>query len=149
MAYIGRTPLNGQYKLIDTLAFDGTTTAFTLQSGSVNIVPQSEQNVIIHISGVYQIPNDAYLINGSTITFTSAPLASDTFTGLMLGDTYDIGVPSDATVTASSLASSFYSLNNQTFTDLNIPANKNAMVAGSITVSGTLTIGSGSTLVIV
>jgi hypothetical protein len=104
--------------------------------------------VSISISGVVQYPNDAYTISGSTITFTSAPLSTDTFSGVVLGNVYDIGTPSDASVTSSSLGSTYYSVNNQTFTDITVSTNKNAIVAGPITVSGTLTIASGSTFVI-
>ena len=150
MAYIGRTPSTGRHILLDDISgsFNGSTTAFTLQSGAVNVFPEAEQNCIISISGVVQYPNDAYTISGSTITFTSAPLSSDTFSGVVLGNVYDIGTPSDASVTASSLGSTFYSVNNQIFTDITVSSNKNAIVAGPITVSGTLTIASGSVLVI-
>ena len=150
MAYIGTSPTQGRFILLDDISgsFNGSTTAFTLQSGAVNVLPENEQNCIISISGVVQYPNDAYTISGSTITFTSAPLASDTFSGVVLGNVYDIGTPSDASVTASSLGSTYYSVNNQTFTDITVTSNKNAIVAGPITVSGTLTIASGSTFVI-
>jgi hypothetical protein len=150
MAYIGTQPTQGRFILLDDISgsFNGTLTDFTLQSGAVNVLPENEQNCIISISGVVQYPNDAYTISGSTITFTSAPLATDTFSGVVLGNVYDIGTPSDASVTASSLGSTYYSVNNQTFTDITVSTNKNAIVAGPITVSGTLTIASGSTFVI-
>jgi hypothetical protein len=150
MAYIGKSPTQGRFILLDDISgsFDGSTVAFTLQSGAVNVLPENEQNCLISISGVVQYPNDAYTISGSTITFTSAPLATDTFSGVVLGNVYDIGTPSDASVTASSLGSTYYSVNNQTFTDITVTTNKNAIVAGPITVSGTLTIASGSTFVI-
>jgi hypothetical protein len=101
MAYIGKQPIVGNHILLDDISgsFNGSTTAFTLQSGAVNVVPQTEQSCIISISGVVQYPNDAYTISGSTITFTSAPLASDSFSGVVLGDTLNVGVPSDATIT--------------------------------------------------
>ena len=150
MAYIGKQPIVGNHILIDDISgsFNGTLTSFTLQSGGVNVVPTNEQSCIISISGVVQYPNDAYTVSGSTITFTSAPLASDSFSGVVLGDTLNVGVPSDATITTAKLASSYYTVNNQTFTDITVTTNKNAIVAGPITVSGTLTIASGSVLVI-
>ena len=150
MAYIGKQPIVGNHILIDDISgsFNGTLTSFTLQSGGVNVIPTNEQSCIISISGVVQYPNDAYTVSGSTITFTSAPLASDSFSGVVLGDTLNVGVPSDATITTAKLASSYYTVNNQTFTDITVTTNKNAIVAGPITVSGTLTIASGSVLVI-
>ena len=150
MAYIGKQPVVGNHILIDDISgsFNGTLTSFTLQSGGVNVIPTNEQSCIISISGVVQYPNDAYTVSNSTITFTSAPLASDSFSGVVLGDTLNVGVPSDATITTAKLASSYYTVNNQTFTDITVTTNKNAIVAGPITVSGTLTIASGSTFVI-
>jgi len=150
MAYIGKQPIVGNHILIDDISgsFNGTLTSFTLQSGGVNVVPTNEQSCIISISGVVQYPNDAFTVSGSTITFTSAPLSSDSFSGVVLGDTLNVGVPSDATITTAKLASSYYTVNNQTFTDITVTTNKNAIVAGPITVSGTLTIASGSTFVI-
>ena len=150
MAYIGKQPVVGNHILIDDISgsFNGTLTAFTLQSGGVNVIPTNEQSCIISISGVVQYPNDAFTVSGSTITFTSAPLSSDSFSGVVLGDTLNVGVPSDATITTAKLASSYYTVNNQTFTDITVTTNKNAIVAGPITVSGTLTIASGSTFVI-
>ena len=151
MAYIGKRPLQGNYKKLSDISgsFNGSTTAFTLQSAGVNVSPQSEENCIISISGVMQEPGTAYTISGNTITFTGAPASSDTFFGVVLGDTLDIGTPSDSTVSASSLSSSFFVKNNQSFTNFSIASNENALLVGTVTVSGTITIPSGSTLVIV
>ena len=80
--------------------FDGSTTAFTMQSAGVNVSPQNEENCIISISGVIQEPGTAYTVSGSTITFTGAPASTDTFFGVVLGDSLDIGTPSDSTVSA-------------------------------------------------
>ena len=152
MAYVGRQPTVGRYIIIDSLtdSFDGSTVSFTLQSNGENIVPQAEQNCIISLSGVVQAPNDAFTISGSTITFASAPSLSEPFFGIVLGDVLNIGTPSDASVTASSLGSTFVSENNVTYNgDLTISTNKNAMVAGPFSVTGTLTVPTGSTFVIV
>jgi hypothetical protein len=151
MAYIGKQPLVGNYSKLDDISggFNGSATSFTLSSGGTNVVPQNEQNCIISISGVIQEFGTAFTVSGSTITFTSAPLSSDTFFGVVLGNTLDIGVPSDATVSASSLSSSFFVKNNQTLTNLSLSSSENALLVGTVTVSGTITIPSGSTLVIV
>ena len=150
MAYIGKRPLQGNYKKLSDISgsFNGSTTAFTLQSAGVNVSPQNEENCIISISGVIQEPGSAYTISGSTITFTGAPASSDTFFGVVLGDTLDIGTPSDSTVSASSLSSSFFVKNNQTLTGVSTSASENALLVGPVTVSGTVTITSGTTLVI-
>nr|BAR25926.1 hypothetical protein [uncultured Mediterranean phage uvMED] len=151
MPYIGKRILQGSYKKLSDISgsFNGSTTTFTLQSAGENVSPQSEENCIISISGVIQEPSSAYTISGSQITFTGAPASSDTFFGVVLGDTLDIGTPSDSTVSASSLSSSFFVKNNQTLTNLSLSGSENALLVGTVTVSGTITIPSGSTVVIV
>jgi len=151
MAYIGKTPLVGNYSKLDDISssFNGSDTSFTLQSGGVNVVPQNEQSIIISISGVIQEPNTAYTVSGSTITFTGTPASTDTFFGVVLGNTLDIGTPSDATVSAAKLSSNFFVKNNQTLTNLSLSSSENALLVGTVTVSGTITIPTGSTVVIV
>ena len=149
MAYIGTAPTDGQYTILDDIAssFNGSTTTFNLSSGGVAVVPQSDANALISISGVVQYTS-AYAISGSSITFSSAPLASDSFSGRVLGNSKDIGTPTDGTVSSSSLSSTFFMTNGQTFNNISLASGDNGMAVGSITVSGTLTIPSGSTFVV-
>jgi len=65
-----------------------------------------------------------------------------------LGDVYDIGTPSDGSVSAGSLGSTFFVKNNQTWSDINMTGSNNGALVGPVTVSGTITIPSGSTFVI-
>jgi hypothetical protein len=111
------------------------------------VSPGNEANCIISISGVIQDPT-AFIITGSQITFTSNPASSDTFFGTVLGDVYNIGTPTDSTVSASSLSTSFFVKNNQTWTNINMTGSNNGALVGPVTVSGTITIPSGSTFVI-
>jgi len=150
MSYIGVNPTSGQYSILDDISsgFNGSTTTFNLTSGGTAVVPQTDANALISISGVVQYTS-AYSISSSQITFSSAPLASDTFSGRVLGNSKDIGTPTDGTVSSSSLASTFFMTNGQTFSDVSIASGKNAMAVGTITISGTLTIPSGSSFVII
>jgi len=150
MAYIGTAPTDGQYTILDDIAssFNGSTTTFNLTSGGTAVVPQTDANALISISGVVQYTS-AYAISGSTITFSSAPLSTDTFSGRVLGNSKDIGTPTDGTVSSSSLSSTFFMTNGQTFNNVSIASGKNAMAVGTITISGTLTIPSGSSFVII
>ena len=66
--------------------FNGTTTAFTLQIGGANYTPQSTIQLLIAVGGVVQTPTLAYTVSGSTITFTSAPPAGATFSGIVLAE---------------------------------------------------------------
>ena len=150
MAYIGTAPTDGQYTILDDISsgFNGSEVTFNLTSGGTAVVPQTDANALISISGVVQYTS-AYSISGSQITFTSAPLSSDNFSGRILGNSRDIGTPTDGTITSSSLSSTFFMTNPQTFNNISIASGKNAMAVGTITISGTLTIPSGSSFVII
>ena len=151
MAYVGKAPSTGRYSILDDISssFTGSTAGpFNLTVNGTAISPGNEANCIISVSGVVQEPQSAYIITGSQITFTSNPAASDTFFGVVLGDTFDIGTPTDSTVTAGSLASTFFVKNSQTFTSISMAGSTNGAVVGPVTVSGTVTIPSGSTFVI-
>ena len=149
MAYIGKSPTIGNYIELDDISsgFNGSEVNFNLTSGGSAVIPQTDANAIISISGVVQYTS-AYTISGSQITFSSAPLSTDNFSGRVLGDSRDIGTPTDGTVSSSSLASTFFMTNGQTFNNVSIASGKNAMAVGTITVSGTLTVPSGSTFVV-
>ena len=151
MAYVGKAPSTGRYSILDDISssFTGSTAGpFNLTVNGTAISPGNEANCIISVSGVVQEPQSAYIITGSQITFTSNPAASDTFFGVVLGDVFDIGTPTDSTVSASSLSSTFFVKNSQTFTSISMAGSTNGALVGPVTVSGTVTIPSGSTFVI-
>ena len=150
MAYVGKAPSTGRYSILDDISssFTGSTAGpFNLTVNGTAISPGNEANCIISISGVVQDPS-AFTITGSQITFSSNPASSDTFFGTVLGDVFDIGTPTDSTVSASSLSSTFFLKNSQTFTSVSMAGTTNGAVVGPVTVSGTVTIPSGSTFVI-
>lgn len=62
-------------------SFDGTATSFPLAIGGVPYTPSPTSNIMVFIGGVAQTPGaaGAYIIVGSTISFTSAPPAGATF----------------------------------------------------------------------
>ena len=150
MAYVGKAPSTGRYSILDDISssFTGSTAGpFNLTVNGTAISPGNEANCIISISGVVQDPS-AFTITGSQITFSSNPASSDTFFGTVLGDVFDIGTPTDSTVSASSLSSTFFVKNSQTFTSISMTGSNNGALVGPVTVSGTVTIPSGSTFVI-
>ena len=150
MAYVGKAPQTGAYQILDDIAssFTGSTAGpFNLTVGGTAVLPGNEQSCIISISGVIQDPA-AYTISGSQITFSSNPASSDTFFGTVLGNTFDIGTPTDSSVTSGSLSSTFFVKNNQTWSSISMAGSTNGALVGPVTVSGTITIPSGSTFVI-
>ena len=150
MPYVGKTPVSGSFKALDDISssFNGSNTTFNLTSSGVAVFPKNEYNIEVHISSIQQKPITAYSIVNSTIVFTSAPLATDTFFGKILGDVGTINGVADATIGASSLSSSFFVKNAQTLTGLSLTGSENALLVGTVTISGTIQIPSGSTVVI-
>ena len=151
MAYVGKVPLTGAYQILDDISgsFTGSTQGpFNLTVSGTAVSPETEASVIISVSGVVQEPVNAFTISGSQITFTGNPASTDTFFGIVLGNTFDIGKPTDATVGAASLSTDFFVKNAQTLTTLSMAGSTNGAMVGPVTISGTITIPSGSTFVI-
>ena len=151
MAYVGKVPLTGAYQILDDISGSFTVSTagpFNLTVSGTAVSPETEASVIISVSGVVQQPISAFTISGSQITFTGNPASSDTFFGIVLGNTFDIGKPTDATVGAASLSTDFFVKNAQTLTSLSMAGSTNGAMVGPVTISGTITIPSGSTFVI-
>ena len=150
MAYVGKAPQTGAYQILDDISssFTGSTPGpFNLTVNGTAVSPGNEANCIISISGVVQDPA-AFTITGSQISFSSNPASSDTFFGTVLGEVFDIGTPTDSTVTAASLGSTFFMKNSQTWSSISMSGSNNGALVGPVTVSGTITIPSGSTFAI-
>jgi len=67
--------------LIVDRPFNGVDTAYTLyESGTTTpFSPVPSTNIVVFLGGVPQIPVVAFVVAGSTITFTEPPLAGTTF----------------------------------------------------------------------
>ena len=149
MAYVGRNLTLGDRALL-TVTGSTPATSYTLQRDSQNFVPSAAQNLIVSINGVIQAPGTAYTVSGSTIDFGGVSVASGDIDFIVaMGESVDVGTPSDGTVTSSKLSSTFHHENPTSYSDLTIAASKNSVVVGPVSVSGTLTVGSGSTLVVI
>jgi hypothetical protein len=123
MSYIGNTPTTQSF-ISGTDYFNGTgaQTAFTLSRtvASVNDIQAVVNNVV-------QVPNDAYTISGTTITFTSAPSAGTQNVYVRyLSTTTQAITPSQGTV-------SWSTLDANTQQDLGIN-NKNRIINGNMTI---------------
>ena len=104
MPFLGKTPTVGNFILLDAITVSNTAT-FALTKDTVDYYPGSAQNMIVSVNGVTQAPLTAYTITDSNIIFSSA-LDSDVDVIdyiLVLGDTLNIGRPSDSTVGATQL----------------------------------------------
>ena len=106
MAYIGKTPARGQNREIDDISssFNGSNTAFTLQSGGLNVSPGSVNQLFVNLGGVMQNPGTDFTISNYTITFTTPPASGLSFWAVSQGDAIDIQTPADDSVTGAKLA---------------------------------------------
>ena len=104
MAYIGAQPTFGNFQACDAITTSATDT-FNLLVGGVAISPQSAQHCLVSLNGVLQAPISSYTISGSTIVFAAALTSADSIDFItILGDTLDLGVPSDGAVGNTQLA---------------------------------------------
>jgi len=106
MSYIGRKPTVGNFQICDAISVVNNQAAYTMQVGSVNVLPETANHMIVSLNGVIQAPISSYTVSGSTITFASNLVTGDVINFIqILGDVLDLGVPSDATVTTAKLSS--------------------------------------------
>ena len=108
MSYIGQRPVVGRYIKLDQISsgFNGSETSFSMTAGSQAVFPGTARNLLLSLGGVIQEPDTNFTISGSTLTFTTAPVANTTFFAVIFGDMQSTGTPSDGTVLPASIASS-------------------------------------------
>ena len=107
MAYIGKTPVLGNFVKLDSITVVNGQAAYTMQNGGVNFTSYDNVNqFLVSLNGILQSPTDSFTVSGSTLTFASNLSTGDVIDFVMvLGNTLDIGTPSDNTVTTAKLAS--------------------------------------------
>ena len=107
MAYIGNKPTVGNFQICDAISVVNNQAAYTMQVGSVNVIPQSSNHMIVSLNGTIQKPggaNPSFTVSGSTITFAANLVTGDVINFIqILGDVLDLGVPSDSTVSLAKL----------------------------------------------
>jgi hypothetical protein len=105
MAYIGKTPIVGNFQVCDAISVVNGQAAYTMQISSADVEPESANHMLVSLNGILQKPGSSYTISGATITFASNLATGDSIDFIMLlGNVLDIGAPSDATVTNPKLA---------------------------------------------
>ena len=148
MPYVGKQPLAGAFKKLDSITSAATAT-FALQYNGAPYTPASATTLLVSVNGVTQAPIDSYGVNGSNIVFTSALSASDVIDYIVaLGDVGNATVPVDGSVTSNKLSNTIMKggaahirINPTSLTvDTTINSNENGLVAGPFTVDTGITL---------
>ena len=104
MAYIGRQPTVGNFRICDAISVVDGQAAYTMQVGGVNVSPESANHMLVSLNGILQAPNSSFTVSSSTITFASNLVTGDVIDFIqILGNVLDLGVPSDNTVSLAKL----------------------------------------------
>jgi hypothetical protein len=104
MAYIGKTPVIGNFQVCDAITVVDAQAAYTMQVSSVDVFPETANHMLVSLNGILQAPTTSYTVSGSTITFASALETGDVIDFIqILGNVLDLGVPSDNTVSLAKL----------------------------------------------
>jgi len=105
MAYIGREPVIGNFVKLDAITVVNGQAAYTMNNGGSAFTAYDNVNqFLVSLNGILQSPTDSFTVSGSTLTFASNLSTGDVIDFvIVLGNSLDIGTPSDNTVTAAKL----------------------------------------------
>ena len=104
MAYIGKQPVVGNFQVCDAISVVNGQAAYTMQVESTNVEPENANHMLVSLNGVLQKPGSSFTISGATITFASNLATGDVIDFIiLLGDTLNVGTPSDNTVSLAKL----------------------------------------------
>ena len=102
MAYIGKQPVVGNFQVCDAISVVNGQAAYTMQVGSTNVEPENANHMLVSLNGILQKPGSSFTISGATITFASNLATGDVIDFIiLLGDTLNVGTPSDDSVGAA------------------------------------------------
>ena len=105
MAYIGKQPVIGNFVKLDAISVVNGQASYTMQNGGANFTEYANVNqFLVSLNGILQSPTDSFTVSGSTLTFASNLSTGDVIDFVMvLGNTLDVGTPSDNTVSLAKL----------------------------------------------
>ena len=106
MAYIGKTPVIGNFVKLDAITAVNGQAAYTMQNGGSNFTDyESVNQFLVSLNGTIQAPTDSFTVSGSTLTFASNLSTGDVIDFVMVfGNSLSAGTPTDATVTNAKIS---------------------------------------------
>jgi len=141
MAYIGKTPVLGNFVKLDAISVVNGQAAYTMQNGGVNFTSYDNVNqFLVSLNGILQSPTDSFTVSGSTLTFASNLSTGDVIDFVMvLGNTLDVGTPSDNTVSLAKINDTAKTFFTRDFRNLIINGDMSIAQRGTSTASITST----------
>jgi len=105
MAYIGKSPIIGNFVKLDAITAVNGQAAYTMQNGGSNFTDyESVNQFIVSLNGTIQAPTDSFTVSGSTLTFASNLSTGDVIDFVMcFGNSLSAGTPTDATVSTAKI----------------------------------------------
>ena len=105
MAYIGKTPITGNFVKLDAISVVNGQASYTMNNGGSAFTNYDNVNqFLVSLNGILQAPTDSFTVSGSTLTFASNLATGDVIDFvIVLGNTLDIGTPSDNTVSTAKI----------------------------------------------
>jgi len=105
MAYIGKQPVIGNFVKLDAISVVNGQAAYTMNNGGSAFTDYENVNqFLVSLNGILQSPTTSFTVSGSTLTFASNLATGDVIDFvIVLGNTLDIGTPSDNTVSLAKL----------------------------------------------
>ena len=105
MAYIGKSPIIGNFVKLDAITAVNGQAAYTMQNGGANFTDyESVNQFLVSLNGTIQAPTDSFTVSGSTLTFASNLSTGDVIDFVMVfGNSLSAGVPTDSTVSTAKI----------------------------------------------
>ena len=105
MAYIGKSPVIGNFVKLDAISVVNGQAAYTMQNGGSNFTDyESVNQFLVSLNGTIQAPTDSFTVSGSTLTFASNLATGDVIDFIMVfGNSLSAGTPTDATVSTAKI----------------------------------------------
>ena len=85
MAYIGKSPVIGNFVKLDAITAVNGQAAYTMQNGGSNFTDyESVNQFLVSLNGTIQAPTDSFTVSGSTLTFASNLSTGDVIDFIMV-----------------------------------------------------------------